>query len=152
MDNIDVQIDARATIKNLERFAEANKGEAKRIVGNTASAIARNMKSIVRGHTRTGNLLRSISNKQTRPREFRPIPKEYRGLFRSVHPRNSKGGSHSHLLDQGTGIRSTARPVGRFRTNRGQVSGINFRQRARDAAASNFKSNVSRMVNRNETV
>ena len=159
-DNVNVEVDARETIKNLKNFADENRDESIKIVDTTAKAIKKRMKQNVRPHVVTGNLLRSITIKQTRPKVFRPIAPDERKLFKSVHPRNRKAqspnkktrGGHSQLLDYGTWVRETKRPIGKWGRNRGKVSGINFRERAREAETGEFKSLVRKLVNRDKTV
>jgi hypothetical protein len=142
-DGIEFDVDYKTTLRNLARLDDRRRKELKVIVKDTSLVIKRRMRSNLRNHRRTGRLYNSISAKNTRPKMFRPISKEDRGLFKSVHPRNKKGGRHQPFLDSGTRERSGGR---------GSVTGIRFRERARESVQGNFNTQVKRVANRNETV
>lgn len=140
------ELDTTVTLRNTKLFEEAFTAESKKIVATHTKRVRSEMKRLA--PKKTGGLRKSISIRQiTKTGELGPVDK---GLFKTVHPRNRRGGPHSHLTNVGTRNRSTRRPIGKWGTNRGRVRGTNWQGRARDSVVSSFRSEVSRRVNKNE--
>lgn len=141
-----VEMDSTITLRNSKRFKKGFEDDAKKIVASHAKMASAEMKRLA--PKQSGRLKKSISIRQiTKTRELGPVEK---GLFKTVHPRNKRGGSHSHFTNAGTRNRSTRKPVGKWGTNRGSVRGTNWQGRARESVMSSFRSEVSRRVNKNE--
>lgn len=155
-DKFDVEVDYQETLRNLARIDESRKKELTAVVRQTSQAILRNMKRIVGSEaTDTGELLQSITAKRTRPRAYKPIPKDERGMFMSVHPRASRGGGHWPFTDSGTRMRRGGRSLSFMgivvsTRTRGQNRAINFRERARNSESITFNRKVLKVAERNE--
>lgn len=146
MNNTTTELDTVVTIRKTKFFEEQFRAESREIVASHARKASAEMKRS--SPKLSGRLKKSISIRQvSKTRELGAVEK---GLHKTVHPRNRKGGSHSHFTNNGTRDRKTKRSVGKWGTNRGRVRGTGWQQKAGEAIAGSFRSQVSKRVNKNE--
>lgn len=132
---------AGQTVRAINMFDMQLKKEMAETIKSTAKTIQKNAKArapvaktpVSRG--KPGDLKRSI-----RPKYFD------QGLSATVVPRKPKG-AHRHLVEYGTGQRST-----RSGANRGKMPAMPFMGPAESSADAAYNSEIRRLLDRDETI
>ena len=127
-------------LKRAARFNHQIRDDVAMAVKKSGQNIKKTARANVR--RRTGRLRGSITMKDTSKRA-----NVDKGLAKTVHARNAKGGSHSHLVERGT--KSRSHPI--FGTS-GRMPASPFIRPAEDAEESRFQAELRRIVRQNEVI